>query len=190
MKRASAVFRAKDLPKRGHSRDQIRSLLRQGRIERVGRGLYRWAGMAPGEHESALTVMQRVPDAVICLLSALRFHEIGTQDPPQVWIGIDRKARKPAAGEVPVRVVRLEGMSARRGIEKRLVGGATLRVTNPARTVIDCFRYRRKIGLDVALEALEDSVRRRIVSRDELVRMARAFRMAVVMRPYLEALSR
>jgi predicted transcriptional regulator of viral defense system len=124
----------------------------------------------------------------MCLLTALSIHGIGTQLPHAVWIGIDRKARKPSAPDLHLRVVRFSGPTLRYGIESREVLGVTVRVTSPARTVVDCFRYRWKVGIDVALEALADVVRSRIATMEEIMRAAEVCRARTVMRTYLEAL--
>jgi len=129
-----------------------------------------------------------VPQAIICLLSALRFHGIGTQSPHEVWIALDRKARKPRLAGLPVRVVRFSGAALGAGVESRLISERKVRITSPARTVADCFKYRNKIGLDVALEALREAWRSKRVTADELWRYAKICRVANVMRPYLETL--
>ena len=136
-----------------------------------------------------LAVTTRVPQAIICLLTALRFHEIGTQLPHEVWIAIDRKARKPRLAGLPVRVVRFSGTALKSGVEDRLIGERKVRITSPARTVVDCFKYRNKIGLDVALEALREAWRAKRATSDELWRYAKLCRVANVMRPYLESLA-
>ena len=153
----------------------------------MSRGLYRVAERTPDEHFTMLAVVARVPQAVICLLSALRFHGIGTQSPHEIWIAIDRKARKPSLGNLPVKVVRFSGPSLKNGVESRMIGERVIRITSPARTVADCFKYRNKIGLDIALEALRDYLGRNRAGADELWRYARLDRVARVMQPYLEA---
>jgi predicted transcriptional regulator of viral defense system len=184
---AGVLTRTRELERQGYSRPRIRYLAEQGVLEQVARGLYRVAERAPDEHFTMLAVVARVPQAVVCLLSALRFHEIGTQSPPEVWIAIDRKARKPKLDNLPVKVVRFSGPSLRTGVESRMIGERKIRITSPARTVADCFKYRNKIGLDVALEALRDYLGRNRAGADELWRHARLDRVTRVMQPYLEA---
>ena len=133
-------------------------------------------------------VCARIPAAVVCLLTALVIHRIGTQLPQDVWIAIDRKARKPRVEDLPVHIVRFSGAMLRYGIEERRVQGVVVRITSPARTVIDCFRYRNKIGIDVAIEALRDAWRQRKVTADELTRFAAICRVTNVMRPYVESI--
>jgi predicted transcriptional regulator of viral defense system len=181
------LTRTRELERQGYSRPRIRALAEQGVLEQVSRGLYRVAERAPEEHFTMLAVVARVPHAVICLLSALRFHGIGTQSPPEVWIAIDRKARKPKLTGLPVRIVRFSGPALKEGIESRMIGEREIRITSPARTVADCFKYRNKIGLDVALEALRDYLARHRGGANVLWRYARLCRVARVMQPYLEA---
>lgn len=180
------IFRARDIERLGLTRGQLRAMLARGEAERVGRGLYR-RETQPTELDTVALVCARVPGAVVCLLSALALHGIGTQLPDEVWIAIDRKARKPHVPDLPIRIVRFSKPLLRYGVEERNVQGVTVRVTSVARTVVDCFRYRNKIGLDVALEALRDSLRRRRVSVDAILRAADVCRMTRMIRPYLEA---
>ena len=161
-------------------------MLARGEIEKLGRGLYRTDSEAT-ELDTVATVCARAPGAVVCLLTALLMHRIGSQLPPEVWIALDRKARKPRFEALPVRVVRFSPTMLRYDIEERRVQGVVVRITSPARTVVDCFRYRNKIGIDVALEALKESLRERRTTVDAIVKAARAGRVSAVMKPYLEA---
>lgn len=163
-------------------------LVRAGDLERVGRGLYRLPDTPQSEHDALLLVAAAVPRAVICLLSALVFHEIGTQLPHEVWIAIDRRSRPPALAYPPLRVHLFTGKALSEGIESRRVDGQILRVYGVAKTVADLFKYRNKIGLDVALEALREAWRKKRFTMDEIHRYARICRVERVMRPYLEAL--
>jgi predicted transcriptional regulator of viral defense system len=182
-------FRASQLEAAGLTRNQLHALLRSGQIERVGRGLYRLAEAEATEMETIAMVAFAVPHATVCLLSALRVHEIGTQSPRQVWLAIDRKARIPRPLPAKVRIVRFSGPMLTYGVVTQTMQGVRVRLTNPARTVVDCFRYRNKIGLDVALEALRDAVRSRKATVSEIDRAAEVCRIRTVIRPYLEALS-
>ena len=181
-----SIFRFRDIDAQGLSRGRLRAMVASGEIERLGRGLYRRQSEAT-ELETVATVCARVPRAVVCLLSALAMHGIGTQLPHQVWIAIDRKARKPRLADLPVRILRFSPSMLRYGIEERTVQGVHVRVTSPARTVVDCFRYRHKVGVDVALEALKESLRMRRVTVNQLVRVGQVGRVDRVMSPYLEA---
>ena len=182
-----AIFRARDLEALGLSRSELRDWLREGRVERVERGLYRFVNSEPSEHETIALVAARVPQAIVCLLTALRVHGLGTQAPREVWIGLDRKARKPRLTGLPVRVVRFSGPMLQYGVQTLEIQGVPVHLTSPARTVVDCFRYRNKIGLDVALEALHDALAKRRATIPEILRIAEVGRVRRVMQPYVEA---
>jgi predicted transcriptional regulator of viral defense system len=153
----------------------------------VGRGLYRSAEAEPSEYETIARVAARVPRAVVCLLTALQVHGIGTQASREVWIALDRKARKPRLDGLPIHLVRFSGLMLTEAIEAREMQGVPVRVTSPARTVVDCFRYRNKIGLDVALEALREVLSSRRAGVSEILRLAEIVRVRGVIQPYLEA---
>jgi predicted transcriptional regulator of viral defense system len=140
------------------------------------------------EHHSLAEACRRVPRGVICLLSALRFHGLTTQAPFEVWLAIDRKARMPKVDHPPLRIVRFSGLDLNQGVETHSVEGVPVAVTTSARTVVDCFAYRNKLGIDVAIEALRDCLRQKKASVDEITRAAGTRRMLNVMRPYLEAI--
>jgi predicted transcriptional regulator of viral defense system len=163
-------------------------LVATGALERVARGVYRLPEAPLTEHHSLALVAAAVPKAVVCLLSALSFHQIGTQLPHQVWVALDRRARRPSLAYPPLRVVRFGGKALTAGVETHRIEGEAVRVTSPAKTVADVFKYRNKVGLDVALEALREGWRARSFTIDEIQRMARVCRVEKVMRPYLEAL--
>ena len=134
-------------------------------------------------------VAQKHPQSIVCLLSALRVHELTTQAPFEVWIAISNKARAPKMDYPPLRIVRFSGAALTEGIERKTIDGVEIRVTDVARTVVDCFKFRNKIGLDVALEALREAWRDKRVSMDDLWRYAKLYRVDKVMRPYMESLS-
>ncbi len=181
------IFRLREVAQVGLTRGRLRGLLDRGDVEKVSRGLYRRVSEVT-ELDTVATVCARVPNAVVCLLTALVVHRIGTQLPADVWIALDRKARKPRLEDLPVRIVRFSPAMLRYGIEERRVHGVLVRMTSPARTVVDCFRYRNKIGIDVALEALKESLRERRVSVDALVRAAKVGRVYTIMKPYIQAI--
>ncbi|MBN1459587.1 MAG: AbiEi antitoxin N-terminal domain-containing protein [Armatimonadetes bacterium] len=185
----TSVMRSRDLMALGVSREYLRKLCDRGTIERVGRGLYRLPGAQVSPRQTMLEACRRVPHGVIALLSALRFHDVTTQAPFEVWMAVDVKARQPRVEGLPLRIVRFSGAAFREGIEEHLEEGVAIRVYGLAKTVADCFKYRNKIGLDVTLEALRESLRSRKVSVDELWHFARVCRVSRVMRPYLESLS-
>ena len=184
-----AVFRPKDLAECGVSVDHLQTWLRRGDAERIGRGLYRQRDAELTEQDTVVKVCARAPRAIVCLLTALHLHGIGTQLPRQVWIALDRKARKPKLEGLPTRIVRFSGPMLTYAIETRTIQGVQVRVTSPARTIIDCFRYRKRIGLDVALEALRDGLRSKQVTVDKLRRAAEVCRIQTVIRPYLESMA-
>jgi predicted transcriptional regulator of viral defense system len=183
------MFRLKEAKAAGLHPEQVRRLTRQGHLTRLGRGLYAPASAAPGEYHTLAEVAKRVPKGVVCLLTALRFHAIGTQHPRQVWLAVDRLAAIPKLDMVPTRIVRMSGAALAAGIEKHRIEGVTVRITSPARTVIDCFKFRNKIGVDVAVEALRDYRRLKKGTVDELWRQADQLRMTRVMRPYCDAIA-
>lgn len=182
------IVRPRDLDAAGIPRNYLARLVRKGKLRRLGRGLYTAPTLPASEHISLLEVSRRAPKAIICLLSALRFHEIGTQMPPDVWIAVHFKARAPRIISPPVRVIRLSDAVLHYGVEEKKISGGTIRVFSPAKTVADCFKFRNKIGTDVALEALRDCYRQRKASMSQLWAAARVCRVANVMRPYLEFL--
>jgi predicted transcriptional regulator of viral defense system len=180
---------ARELAAAGIHRQVLSRLVESGELERVVRGVYRLPEQPLTEHHGLAVVSAVVPRGVICLLSALQFHGIGTQLPSEIWIAIDRRARRPALKYPPLRIVRYSGAALTEGVESHRLEGQTVRVYNVAKTVADCFKYRNKIGLDVALEALREARRAKKASMDALWRYAKINRVANVMRPYLEAVA-
>jgi predicted transcriptional regulator of viral defense system len=183
-----SVLRTRDLERLGVSRKNLKRLSDQGVIEKIGRGLYRVAASEATEHQSLVEACARVPHGVVCLLSALRFHGLTTQNPFAVWLAIDRKAWLPRVDYPPLQVVRFSGEALKSGVEAHVLQGVQVRVYSPGKTVADCFKYRNKIGPDVAIEALKDCIAKRLCTFDDLWRFARICRVANVMRPYLESL--
>lgn len=186
--RQSGLLRASDLDRIGAPRVVLTRLTAAGALERVGRGLYRLPGVHGSEHESLATVAARVPQAVFCLLTALQFHELTTQLPRQVWIAMPRGSHVPRLDHPPIRMVQFTGDAYTADIEEVERDGVRLRVYSAAKTVADCFKHRHKIGLDVALEALQDARARRVASIDDIWRNAQVCRVTHVIRPYLESL--
>lgn len=183
----NTYFRQRDAAEVGVNSRQLHRLVDDGSIERVARGLYRLTDAEYTEHYTRAAVCARTPNAVICLLTALRVHDIGTQTPAKVWIAIPHKARAPM-NVLPVRIVRFSGASLRYGVEDIEFEGVPARITNPARTVVDCFRFRRIVGMDVALEAIRDTLARRIATPDQILRAAEACRAESLVGPVLEVL--
>lgn len=181
--------RARDLDDAGIPRAYLKRLCERGLLEQLDRGLYRLADAPLTEVSSLADVSKRVPHGIICLLSALQFHGMTTEAPHAVWLLIDRHARLPKIASPAIEVVRASGPSRAHGVESRLVDGVKVQLTTPAKTVADCFRFRRHVGLEVALSALKDYLRKHKGSIDALVEAARADRIYTFMRPYLEALA-
>ena len=167
-------FRPHQIDELGMTYDQLRRLVSTGAVEHVARGLYRLAGEEPTEHETIAAVCARVPNAVVCLLTALGVYEIGTRLPHEVWIAIPHKARPPRL-RFRTRVVRFSGAAWNYGVRDTQFDGVPARMTSPARTVVDCFRFERLIGREAALEAVHDALRQRIVTTDELTRALDVF---------------
>jgi predicted transcriptional regulator of viral defense system len=185
----TGMLRPRDLEAVGISGVYLNKLFGEGLLQRPGRGLYTAVDAELSEHRTIAEVGKRVPQGVVCLLSALQYHHLTTQAPFEVWLAIAEKARLPKIEYPPLRVVRFSGPSLSFGIEEHEVDGVRVRVYSPAKTVADCFKYRNKIGLDVAIEALRDCLRQRKATRDELWSAAKVCRMSNVMRPYLEAVT-
>ena len=182
------LLRVCDLTSRGLHPEYLRRLYQKGLVRREGRGLYIAADAEISVHYGLAQVAKRVSHGVICLLSALSFHEIGTQLPHQVWMAIDRRAARPKMQFPPLRVMRFSGAALTEGVETYQIEGVPVQIFNPAKTVADCFKYRNKIGLDVALEALKECIRDRRTTMDDLWHFAKVCRMTNVMRPYMEAI--
>ncbi len=187
--RRRGLIRPRDLKPMGLPRVALTRLVRRGALTRVGRGLYALPERSISEHTALAEVAHKYPQGIICLLSALRFHELTTQSPFEVWLAVPNKARAPRMDYPPLRIVRFSGPALSEGIEEHIIDGVPVRVTSVAKTVADCFKFRNKIGLDVALEALREAWRERRVNMDELWRFARVCRVTNVMRPYLESLT-
>ena len=183
------LIRSRDLTDKGLPRVALTRLVRQGLLTRVGRGLYSLPDRQISGQGALAEVAQKHPQCIVCLLSALRVHELTTQSPFEVWIAISNKARAPKIEYPPLRIVRFSGAALTEGIERHTIDGVPVRVTNVARTVVDCFKFRNKIGLEVALEALREAWRDKRVRMDDLWRYAKLCRVDSVMRPYMESLS-
>jgi predicted transcriptional regulator of viral defense system len=186
--RRAGVLRPRDLDAHHIPRQYLKLATEQGLVTRVGRGLYTAPAVQSTIHHSIAAAAKRVPNGVICLLSALRFHDLTTEAPFEVWMAIDKKARRPRVDYPPLRIVRFSGQSLNYGALTRTVEGVAVRVFNAAKTVADCFKYRNKIGLDVAIEALRDCRHKRKATMDELWQAAKICRVARIMQPYMESI--
>jgi predicted transcriptional regulator of viral defense system len=185
--RKRSILRPRDLEAIGIPREYLLRLMRQGHLHRTGRGIYELADASPTEHHSLAVVAKQLPQGVICLLSALRFHELTTQQPPELWIGIPIRGWRPNISTTAYRVVRYSDATFNAGVRTHRIEGVPVRIFEPAKTIADCFKFRNKIGLDVAMEALKDTLRKRKATVDEIQHYAAICRVSNVMRPYLEA---
>ena len=181
------ILRPRDVAALGISRTYLNKLYAERILDRPGRGLYVLANDEPTEQRSLAEAARRVPQGIVCLLSALQFHGMTTQAPFEVWLALHEKARLPRIDSPSLRIVRFSGAALSFGVQGHQVEGIAVRIYSPAKTVADCFKYRNKVGIDVAMEALRDCLRQKKASRDELWDAAKACRMTNVMRPYLEA---
>lgn len=179
------LVRPRDVEALGIARAFLTRLQRRGLLERRAWGVYVLADAPVSEHHSLALAANLVPRGVICLLSALRFHGLTTQDPHEVWMAIDVKARKPSVEFPVLRIVRFSGRSLAEGIQTHLIESVPVRIYSPAKTVADCFKYRNKIGIDVAIEALWDALRKRKATIDEIHRFAKVCRVAKIGRAHV-----
>jgi predicted transcriptional regulator of viral defense system len=187
--KSAGVLRPRDLAAHGIARQYLKLAEKSGAVVRSGRGLYTPADASVTELHTFAVAAKRVPRGVICLLSALRFHDIGTQDPFEIWMAIGEKDRRPRSDYPRMRIVRFSRLSLEFGQEIHDIEGVPTRVFSIAKTVADCFKYRNKIGLDVALEALRECLRNRKATIDDLWQASKVCRVANVIKPYLEALA-
>ena len=183
------IFRSRDMVAAGFPREYLRRLVNRGRVRRISRGLYAPAGFDGDQHQSLVELGQRVPRGVVCLLSALQFHGIGTQSPREVWLALPRGSRRPRVANQALHCCLFSGAAQAFGIERHSLRGGEVRVYSAAKTVADCFKYRHKVGLDVAIEALREGWRERKFSMMELSAAAAVCRVSRVMQPYLEMLT-
>jgi predicted transcriptional regulator of viral defense system len=187
--RRKGVIRASELAEKGIPSIYLTRLVRDGRLERISRGLYRLPESDTTEHFTLIQAVKRVPHGVVCLLSALSFHDISTQLPHQIWMAIERGKWEAGIRDLPLRLFEFSGKSFHEGIETHDIQGIPVNIYCPSKTVADCFKYRNKIGLEVAMEALRECFRERKCTHANLRHYAKVCRVANVMRPYLEAIA-
>jgi len=180
------VLRPSDLVEHGIPRRYLSRCYKEGYLHRVGRGVYVTNDAIPTELHSMAQVGRRVPKGVICLLSALQFHGLTTQLPYLVWVAIKRDAWRPKEPNLPLRIIRFSTKAFEAGIETHRIEGVPVKVYNAAKTVVDCFKYRNKIGQDIAIEALRDCLNQKKCTIDDLWNYAKICRVTNVMKPYLE----
>ena len=187
MARKAGMLRVRDLTARGIHPELLRRLVQRGLLTRTARGLHMPADQEVSSEFTLASAAKRIPQGVICLFTALRFHNLGTQNPPVVWVALPRQAAIPQVRDLPLRFVRFSGEAYTAGVDTHVLNGVAVRITNPAKTVADCFKFRHKLGLDVAIEALREGRRERRFTMDELWKYAKVCRVANVLRPYMEA---
>jgi predicted transcriptional regulator of viral defense system len=183
------MARPRELEARGISRPRLSRLVKRGLVLRQSRGVYVAARHAPTAEHTLAQVAKLVPNGIFCLLTALRLHGLTTQSPAEVWVALPEKVRRPQLDYPRLRVARFSGQALTEGIEERRAEGVTLRVYSAAKTVADCFKYRHKIGIDIAVEALRDFSRKHRGGATDLARYARICRVARVMQPYLDSIA-
>lgn len=184
----NGMLRPRDLDRYGIPRVYLSRLCERGLLQRISRGLYVLPDAEQTEHHTLAEACKRSPHGVICLLSALRFHKITTQAPFEIWMALKATAWHPKIDRPRMRFVRFSGPAFDAGIERHTIEGVFVKVYNPAKTVADCFKYRNKIGLDVAVEALRECRREKKCPNDELWEYAKVCRVSRVMKPYMEAM--
>ena len=189
MFRRNGFMRPREVERAGVSRGALYELVKEGAITRQGRGLYILPDAPVTENHSYAEAITRVPRGIICLISALRFHGLTMQNPAEVWVAIPRGEWQPKSDGLCLRIVQFSGKALTTGIETHQVEGVKVAVTNVARTIVDCFKFRNKIGTDVAVEALRDGWRKKRFTMKDLWHHAGLYRMSRVMMPYLETLS-
>jgi predicted transcriptional regulator of viral defense system len=183
------VFRARDMVAAGYSREYLRRLVGREQVRQLGRGLYASVNFDGDHHLTLVEAAKRVPRGVVCLISALQFHRIGTQAPHQVWLALPRATNFPRSGNPPFRFCKFSQASYAFGVEEHALPGGPVRIYSPAKTVADCFKYRNKYGLDVAVEALREGWREKKFTMSELTKAAAVCRVSRVLQPYLEMLT-
>jgi len=186
--KSRGLIRAREVEIAGASRSALAQLVLDGQLQKVSRGLYCVPDRASSEYDTLAEVAAKSSQGVICLISALRFHELTTQQSSEIWLAIPHKAHPPKMAYPPLHIVHMSGEAMTQGIEVVDVSGSPVRVFGVAKTAADCFKFRNKIGLDVALEALRESWLAKRTTMDELWRYALICRVANVMRPYMESL--
>lgn len=182
------IVRPRDLDEKNIPQVYLYRFLERGQVRKISRGVYEYVDREYTEHATIIEVCKWVPHGVVCLDSALQFHEVTTQLPHKVWIALDNSAWRPDPNKYPIRVIHMSGKSLTEGITTHKIEGVEVKVYNLAKTVADCFKFRNKVGLDVALEALYEVRRRKLVTSDDLWKYAKICRVSKVMRPYMEAI--
>lgn len=185
----NGILRARTLVAHGLSRQRIKQMAEAGKLLHLGRGLYSLPDSAVTENHDVAQMAARVPQGVLCLTSALQFHSLTTASPWRIYLMLPRGARPPRIAYPPLALVYASEPAYKAGIEAHTVEGVAVQVTSVAKTVADCFKYRSKVSLDVALEALKQTLQEQRATRAEIRQYAKVCRVENIMRPYVEALS-
>ncbi len=183
------VIQVRDLRERDIHPEYLRRLCEKGSLVKLARGQYALPDLNISENHSLVLTAKSAPNAIICLVSALRFHNIGTQAPYEIWIAIKNRTAKPQVRYPKIRVFYYSGMAYSEGVEEHIIERVNVKIYSPAKTIADCFKYRNKIGIDVAIEALRDGWHENKFNMDELWHYAKICRVANIMKPYLESLT-
>ncbi len=186
--RKQGIARHSELMAAGVSQETVARLAREGRIARLARGLYQLPDAELATEHGFAEACKLVPKGVICLISALQFHDLTVQLPRAIWVAIGSSAWMPRAVRPPLRFVRFGETALTEGVEKHKIEGVTVRVTDPAHTIADCFRFRSKVGIDVAIEGMREAIRRKRTTGDAIMRAAQGRRIWTKLRPYLETM--
>lgn len=184
----SKILKTEELSGAGVHRETIRRMVKSGKIIKLARGLYSIPDYQPSEYYSLIEAQKIVEQGVVCLLSALSYHGIGTQNPSEVWMAIPRKTRPPKINNSPIRMVKFSGEGYRSGIEKHNIDNNEIRIYTIPKTIADCFKYRNKLGTEVSIEALKDVLLNRRTTVDELLKYAEICRVRQIITPYMESL--
>ena len=185
---SGGVLRMNEALQAGIHRRMLYSMLKAGLIEQLTRGLYRLTDLPPLGNPDLVSVSLKIPNGVICLISALAYHEITTQVPHEVYVALERGTEPPRLAHPPIRIFWFSGQAFTLGIQTHKIDGVPVRIYSPEKTIADCLKYRNKIGLDTAIEALKLYRKKKRFKANDLMQIARACRVEKVMRPYLEAL--
>jgi predicted transcriptional regulator of viral defense system len=186
--RENGIISAKEMEAKGIHREYLRRFEQQGLLTRSARGIYTFAEVETTENHTLAETAKRFPKTVVCLLSVLSFYQLTTQTPYEIWLAVSHKQRPPKDSLLPLRIFYMSGQALEEGIEEHLIEGVTVRMYSLAKTVADCFKFRHKIGLDVAIEALRECRRERRCTIDELWHYAKICRIHNIMRPYLNSI--
>ncbi|WP_043585845.1 type IV toxin-antitoxin system AbiEi family antitoxin domain-containing protein [Geminisphaera colitermitum] len=187
--RRLGIFRARDMVAAGYPREYLRRLVGQEQVRQLGRGLYASADFDGDQNLTLVEAAKRVPRGVVCLVSSLQFHRIGTQSPHQVWLALPRGSNFPRVDDLPLRFCKFSDTAYAFGVQEHAIPGGIVRIYSPAKTVADCFKYRHKYGLDVAVEALREGWHGKKFTLWELSAAAAVCRVGRVLQPYLEMLT-